>query len=68
MFYVYAWYNKETKEIFYVGKGSRNRYKQIRKRNRLFTEYINTHDCKEIENVKGMFVNMTISSQAVRSQ
>ena len=45
MFYVYAWYNKETKEIFYVGKGSRNRYKQIRKRNRLFTQYINTHDC-----------------------
>ena len=26
-FYVYEWYNINTKEVFYVGKGSGKRYK-----------------------------------------
>lgn len=45
MFYVYEWFNKNTNEIFYVGKGTKNRYKQIRKRNKLFLEYINNNEC-----------------------
>lgn len=45
MFYVYAWYNKKTKEIFYVGKGCRDRYKQVRNRNKLFMNYYNNNDC-----------------------
>lgn len=38
-FYVYEWYNTKTNEVFYVGKGCRDRYKQIRKRNKFFLEY-----------------------------
>ena len=45
MFYVYEWYNKDNQEIFYVGKGIKNRYKQIKKRNKLFKEYYNNHNC-----------------------
>lgn len=45
MFYVYKWFNVDNKEIFYIGKGCRNRYKQIHKRNKLFKEYYNSHNC-----------------------
>lgn len=45
MFYVYEWYIKDTNEIFYVGKGCRDRYKQIKKRNKLFLEYFEKNDC-----------------------
>lgn len=45
MFYVYEWYNKDTGEIFYVGKGCGKRYLQTTKRNKYFTEYIKIHDC-----------------------
>ena len=45
MFYVYAWYNKDTKEIFYVGKGCGDRYKQVRNRNKLFIKYYKSHNC-----------------------
>lgn len=46
MFYVYKWFNKETDEIFYIGKGSKNRYKQTRKRNKLFLEYLRNNKCE----------------------
>lgn len=45
MFYVYEWYIKDTNEIFYVGKGCRNRYKSIKSRNKLFLECIKNNDC-----------------------
>ena len=45
MYYVYEWYDIETSEIFYVGKGCGERYK-CRKRNRKFNEYIKTHECE----------------------
>lgn len=45
MFYVYEWYVKETGEIIYVGKGTRNRYK-VRKHNRMFDDYIRRIDCE----------------------
>ena len=45
MFYVYKWFNVKTKEIFYIGKGSKNRYKQTIKRNKLFLEYYNNNEC-----------------------
>lgn len=45
-FYVYEWFNTETGEVFYVGKGSRDRYKDVSKRNALFKEYYNTHSVK----------------------
>ena len=41
MFYVYEWFNINTNEIFYIGKGCKNRYKEKgKKRNALFKEYI----------------------------
>lgn len=44
MFYVYEWYNKKTNEIFYVGKGTRNRYK-VKNRNSKFNKYIKENEC-----------------------
>ena len=46
MFYVYEWYIKETNEIFYVGKGSEQRYKVTYDRNKLFNEIIQNHNCE----------------------
>ena len=45
MFYVYEWYNVNTDEVFYVGKGIGNRYKQVSKRNQLFKEYYENNEC-----------------------
>lgn len=45
-YYVYEWFNVLTGEIFYVGKGTRNRYSQITGRNQFFIDYFNTHECK----------------------
>lgn len=44
MFYVYEWYVVESGDIFYVGKGTKRRYK-CRNRNRLFNEMLATHEC-----------------------
>lgn len=46
MFYVYKWYIKETGEIFYIGKGCNNRYRQISGRNQLFLEYYHNNNCE----------------------
>lgn len=45
MFYVYEWFIVETEEIFYVGKGCRDRYKSKSHRNRLFDEFIKRFNC-----------------------
>lgn len=44
-FYVYKWFNTETNEIFYIGKGCGNRYKDISKRNKDFLDYYNNNPC-----------------------
>ena len=44
-FYVYKWFNIETNEVFYIGKGSGNRYRTVAKRNKEFLKYYNTHYC-----------------------
>lgn len=44
MFYVYEWYDCDTGEIFYVGKGCGRRYK-VRKHNALFNYFISTRNC-----------------------
>jgi hypothetical protein len=43
IFYVYEWYNKDTGEVFYVGKGKKNRYKNTTQRNDYFKNYYNKH-------------------------
>lgn len=53
-YYIYEWFNKNTGEVFYIGKGCNNRYSQITGRNKFFIDYYNTHDCESriiIENL-----------------
>lgn len=45
IYYVYEWYDIDNKDVFYVGKGRGNRAKIKTGRNKLFNEYINTHNC-----------------------
>jgi hypothetical protein len=40
-----VWYIKETNEIFYVGKGSDNRYKSMKDRNSYFKNIRKKYDC-----------------------
>jgi len=42
-FYTYAHINKDTNKIFYIGKGSKNRYKSINKRNVHWNYIVNKH-------------------------
>lgn len=43
-YYVYEWYIKDTNEVIYVGKGTRNRYK-VRKHNKFFADMIKRFEC-----------------------
>lgn len=57
-YYIYAWYYKDTNEIFYIGKGSKNRYLDVvNSRNSYFKNIIN----KENNNVdvKKLYENLT---------
>ncbi len=45
MFYIYKWFRKDNNEIFYIGKGHKNRYKDINHRNQIFKEYLDKYDC-----------------------
>lgn len=42
VFYVYEYTRLDTNEVFYVGKGKGNRYKEIKKRNDVFLAIINS--------------------------
>ena len=44
-YYVYAWYVKETYEIFYIGKGTGNRCKCKKRENKYFMNMLNSHEC-----------------------
>lgn len=48
VYYVYEWYNVDTGEVFYVGKGKGNRYLNLDKRNDFFKNYYNKYkkSCK----------------------
>lgn len=50
-FYVYEWFNIDTKEVFYVGKGHKDRYKNIQQRNQYFKNYYNKYNC-DVRKVK----------------
>lgn len=45
-FYIYGWYRKTTEgnELFYIGKGKKERYLVTKQRNRYFTSIINTYE------------------------
>lgn len=44
-YYVYEWYNIETGEVFYVGKGRKGRARVIANRNRYFKRYYKKYKC-----------------------
>lgn len=52
MFYVYKWYNLDNNDIFYIGKGCRNRYKDKKHRNKKFLEYIEQNPNVKSEIIK----------------
>lgn len=45
VYYVYEWYNVDTGEVFYVGKGKGKRWKIVSGRNDYFINYYNKYDC-----------------------
>ena len=45
-YYVYEWYVKDTNEVFYVEKGTGQRYKEHKRRNKMFLDFYATHDCE----------------------
>ena len=58
IYYVYAWYFKDTGEIFHIGKGKNNRYKDTKcHRNQFFLNIINKH--KDNVDVKFLLTNLT---------
>ncbi len=42
-FYVYKWYYKDSNKIFYIGKGTKSRYKNTKRRNQKFLEIYNAN-------------------------
>ena len=54
VFYVYEWYNKDTGEVFYVGKGKNGRYKNVKQRNQYFKNYYNKYNCDVRKVLTGM--------------
>ena len=53
-FYVYEWFNIDTSEVFYVGKGKGNRYKDKISRNQYFKNYCNKYNCDVRKVEKGL--------------
>lgn len=54
-FYVYEWFNVETGEVFYVGKGCKKRYLDTQHRNKLFLDYIKSNSV----DVRKIYENLT---------
>jgi len=44
-FYVYEYFVIDTDEVFYVGKGRRNRYKELHNRNKYFNNIYRKYSC-----------------------
>lgn len=44
-YYVYEWYIIKTGEVFYVGKGCRDRWKTRKRENHYFMKMLENHDC-----------------------
>ena len=57
IYYVYAWYYKDTGEVFYVGKGKNDRYIETRNRNQYFKNIISKNEVC----VKKLFENLSES-------
>ena len=49
IYYVYVWIRKDINKIFYVGKGKKNRYKDLSSRNQWFLNIVNKIGMNNIE-------------------
>lgn len=54
-FYVYEWFNTQTGEVFYVGKGCKKRYLDTCHRNKYFLEYVKNNPV----DVRKIYENLT---------
>ena len=59
IFYVYAWYYKDTNKVFYIGKGKNDRYKSMQRRNSYFINIVN----KEQDNVDVRFIKTDLNEE-----
>lgn len=50
-FYVYEWFNVDTGEVFYVGKGTASRWRSKKNRNQYFKNYVSKYNC-DVRKVK----------------
>ena len=44
-FYVYVWFYKDSGKVFYVGKGTRHRYRSRKRDNKELVKILNSCDC-----------------------
>ena len=44
-YYVYRWYDIDTNETFYIGKGTKNRLNVLCNRSKAFMKYYQSHNC-----------------------
>ena len=44
-YYVYRWYDIDTNETFYIGKGTKNRLNVLCNRSKAFMKYYQSHHC-----------------------
>ena len=44
-YYVYVWFYKDTEKVFYVGKGTKYRYRSKKRDNPKLVEIINNCEC-----------------------
>lgn len=47
-YYVYAWFYKQSGKIFYIGKGTKYRYRSKKRDNKKLVEIINSNECDSI--------------------
>jgi len=59
-FYVYCWYYGDTEQIFYIGKGTGDRYKSINGRSKLFLEIIEDNFVKQKILIDGLNEEMAL--------
>lgn len=66
-YYVYGWQDIDSGKMIYVGQGKNNRYKEADKnsRNRLFNEYIKTHEIYPFILVKNLTEEESIEKESV---
>ena len=63
-FYVYAWKINKTNHIFYVGKGTKYRYKSMKSRNSHFKSIINKNwgEIEQCQNYLLIYMELLVTS------